>query len=135
MPRFTKCFEIMVAATLRKKPGISNAKKEQRDLQCQKRAMTYVSRKTKSRRQHALFLWPVKLMLWISNLFLHLVEITCFQKHTDGYLQTCSCQGRIYSHVKNNLLYTQFVDSAVKVTLIYMLKTFYVFLLGNLSVY
>ena len=40
-------------------------------LQCQNGAMTHISSKTKSCRQHALFLWPVKLILWISNLFLH----------------------------------------------------------------
>ena len=28
----------------------------------------------------------VKLMLWISNLSPHLIEITCFQKHIDGLL-------------------------------------------------
>ena len=55
-------------------------------LQCQNEAMTYISRKTKSCRQHALFLGPVKLMLWISNLFLHLTEIARFQKHPDGLL-------------------------------------------------
>ena len=55
-------------------------------LQCQNGAMTHISRKTKSCRQHALFLWPVKFMLWISNLFLHLIEITRFQKHSDGLL-------------------------------------------------
>ena len=41
------------------------------------------TRKTKSCRQHELFLWPVKLMLWISNLFLYLIQITSFQKHID----------------------------------------------------
>ena len=55
-------------------------------LQCQNGAMTHISRKTKSCIQHALFLWPVKLMLWISNLILHLTEITRFQKHIDGLL-------------------------------------------------
>ena len=75
-PSFTKRFEIMVTATLGKTWV----------LQCQNGAMTHISRKTKSCRQHALFLWPVKLMLWISNLFLHLIEITCFQKHADGLL-------------------------------------------------
>ena len=38
------------------------------DLQCQNGAMTHVSKKTKSRTPRALFLWPVKSMLWISNL-------------------------------------------------------------------
>ena len=42
-----------------------------------------ISRKTQSRRQHVLFLWPVKL---ISNIFLHLLETTHFQKHIDGLL-------------------------------------------------
>ena len=55
-------------------------------LQCQNGAMTHISRKTKSCRQNALFLWTVKLMLWISNLFPHLFEITYFQKHIDGLL-------------------------------------------------
>ena len=53
--------------------------------------MTYISKETKSRRQHAPFLWPVKLMLFIHNmfirnLFLHLTEIICFQTHIDGLL-------------------------------------------------
>ena len=56
------------------------------DLQCQNGTMTHISRKTKSRRQHAFFLWPVKYMLRISNLLLHLTKITCFQKHIDGLL-------------------------------------------------
>ena len=78
------------------------------DLQCQNGAMTRISRKTKSCRQHALFLWPVKLMLRISNLFLHLIEITHFQKYIDGLLtyMTCRSRGKIYSHVKNNFEYT-----------------------------
>ena len=37
-----------------------------------------------------------------------------------AYLQTCRCQGKIYSHLKSNLVYTQFVDSPVKGTLIYI---------------
>ena len=53
------------------------------DLQCQNGAMTHTSTKTKSRRQQALFLWPVQLMLWISNLFLHLIKLIYFQKHDD----------------------------------------------------
>ena len=44
------------------------------NFQCQNGARTHISRKTKSCRQHALFLWPVKLMSWISNLFLHLID-------------------------------------------------------------
>ena len=56
------------------------------DLQCQSGAMTHISRKIKSRRQHALFLWFVKLMFWISSLFHHLIKITCFQKHIDSLL-------------------------------------------------
>ena len=55
-------------------------------LQCQNGAMTRISRKTKSCRQHALFLWPAELMLWISKLFLHLIEITHFKKYIDGLL-------------------------------------------------
>ena len=70
-------------------------------LQCQNGAMTHTSRKTK-RRQHALFLWPVKLMLWISNLFLHLTEITYLM----AYLQTRRSWGKIYSHVKHNFVCT-----------------------------
>ena len=46
IPSFTKCFEIMVAATLRKAW----------DLPCQKGAMPHISRNTKRHRQHALFL-------------------------------------------------------------------------------
>ena len=57
------------------------------DLQCQNRAKNHVSRKTKNRRQHALFLWTVEFMLWISNLFLHLAEVTHFEKHIDGLLR------------------------------------------------
>ena len=75
-------------------------------LQCQNGAMTHISRKTKSSRQHALFLWPVKLMLWISNLFFHLIEITHFKNILMAYLQTCRSWGKIYSHVKNNFVYT-----------------------------
>ena len=48
-----------------------------------KRSNDSISRKTKVRRQQALFLWPVELMLWISNLFLQLIKLTCFQKHDD----------------------------------------------------
>ena len=43
-------------------------------------------------------------------MFLHLVEITRFQKHTDGLLR---CRGKTYSHVKNNLVYTQSINSSV----------------------
>ena len=42
-------------------------------LQCQNVAMTHISRNTKSCRQHALFLRPIKLMLRINNLFLQLI--------------------------------------------------------------
>ena len=42
--------------------------------------------KLKGRRQNALYLWPDKLMLWISNLFLHLVEITRFLNYIDDLL-------------------------------------------------
>ena len=55
-------------------------------LQCQNGTMTHISRKIRSCRQHTLFLWPVKLMLWISSLFLHLIKITRFQKHIDDLL-------------------------------------------------
>ena len=72
-------------------------------LQCQNGAMTHISRKTKSCRQHALFLWSVKLMLWISNLFFHLIQITCFQKILMAYLQTCRSRGKICSHFKKRL--------------------------------
>ena len=51
-------------------------------------------------------------------LFLHLTEITRFHIFVlMAYLQTRRFQGKIYSHVKNNLVYTQFVDSTVKGTL------------------
>ena len=76
IPSFTKCFEIIMAATLGKKLGPPMPK----------RSNDSYLRKAKSRRQHALFLWPIKLMLWISNLFLYLIEITRFQKHADGLL-------------------------------------------------
>ena len=69
------------------------------DLQCQNGAMTRISRKTKICRQHALFLWPVKLMLRISNLFLHLIEITHFQKYIDDWWLT-------YRHVDPETKYT-----------------------------
>ena len=42
----------------------------------------------------------------ISNLFLHLIEITRFQNHMMAHLQTCRCRGKIYFHVKNNFVYT-----------------------------
>ena len=57
-----------------------------------KRSNTDISRKTKSCRQYVLFLWPVKLMLWISNLFLNLIEVTHFQKHIDGLLTDMQIQ-------------------------------------------
>ena len=50
------------------------------DLQCQSRTMTHISRKTRSCSQHALLLYPVKLMLWISNFLLHLPEINPLSK-------------------------------------------------------
>ena len=48
--------------------------------------ITHVSRKTKSRRKHVLFLWTVKFMLSICNMFHNLSEITRFWKHIDGLL-------------------------------------------------
>ena len=75
-------------------------------LQYQNRAMTRISRKTRSSRQHALFLRPVKLMSWVSNLFFHLIEIILM-----AYLQTCRCWGKIYYHIKNNFLYTLLIYS------------------------
>ena len=71
-----KHFEIMVAATLGKNLGPP----------IPKQSNDSISRKTKTCWQHALFLWPFKLMLWISNLFLQLNEITHFQKHINGLL-------------------------------------------------
>ena len=72
-----------------------------------------VSRKIKGRRQHALFLWPVKLMLWISSLFLLLVEITCFKNHIDSLLTDTYSMRQIYSYLKSKLLYNQFFNSVV----------------------
>ena len=87
------------------------------DHQCQNEAMTHISRKTKSCRQNDLFLWPVRLTLCISNLFLHLIERTCFRNLQTctclltayllmAYLQTCTCCRKIYPHVKNNFVYS-----------------------------
>ena len=90
---FTKHFEIIVTAKqLFGKIWV---------LQCQNGAMTHISWKTKSCRQNALFLWPVKLMLLISNLLLHLIEISRFQKHIDGLLTDMYIPRQ--SHVKNYL--------------------------------
>ena len=81
---------------------------------------------------------PGKMILLLSNLFLCIVELTCFQKHIDD-LQACRCWSKIYSldisrvysmqiHVKNTLLYTQFFTSVVNGTLRQILKTWYAFL-------
>ena len=76
IPNFTKRFEITVATILGKNLGPPMPKQ----------GNDSIFRKTTSCRQHAFFLWPIKLMLWISNLFLHLIDITHFQKHIDGLL-------------------------------------------------
>ena len=55
--------------------------------------------------------------LSLRNLLLHLFEITCFQKHTDGDFQTWRCRGKVYSHVKNNLVYTQLFSLITKGTI------------------
>ena len=78
-------------------------------LRWQNRAKTRISRKTKICRQHAIFIWLVKLMLSIRNLFLHLIKITIFKNILMAYAQTCRSRGKIYSHVKNNFLYTLFI--------------------------
>ena len=75
-------------------------------LQCQNRVMTHISRKTKSCRQHALSLCPIKLMLWISNLLLHSNEITHFQKHIDGLFTDMWILRQNILPCKNKFVYT-----------------------------
>ena len=75
-PSFRKRFEIMVAATLEKNldPPMPKRGKDSYLQENQELLTTCILSMT------------VKLMLWISNLFLYLIEITHFQKYIDGLL-------------------------------------------------
>ena len=70
IPSLTKCFEMMVTATLRKNLG-SPIPKQNDDSCLQEHQESYSA---------CTFLCPVTLMLRISKFFLHLVEITIYQK-------------------------------------------------------
>ena len=70
MPSLTKRFEMIVTATLRKNLGPPMPK--QNDDSCFQEDQESYSICT--------FLCPVKLMLRVSCIFLHLVEITLYQK-------------------------------------------------------
>ena len=70
MPSLTKRFEMIVTATLRKNLGPPIPK--QNDDSCLQEDQESYSTCT--------FLCPVKFMLRISSIFLHLLEITLYQK-------------------------------------------------------
>ena len=70
MPSLTKRFGIMVTASLRKNLGLPMP--TQKDDSCLQEHQESFSTCT--------FWCPVKLMLRISNIFLHLVETTLYQK-------------------------------------------------------